>query len=332
MQTVMIYKEKKESKLGVTFYRKDPQEGGQEHAAIVSRLAQNAVSEGKLQPGERIMSIQGMAVQNPLHAARLLRESEGYLRIGKLPKRDDFDANYARYAEVEAENARKAMEAALPGQAPQATPRTDAATPRGPNAATTPLLTGLRVINQPGTPGSSSDNKVEGLKLAIDTAGANIQAMQQQVAQATGEKVQEFQQNIGNLSARAGSFFANLAASLPTENNKRNKAALRIQRVFRAFSARGQFHEERGAVLMLQAASRRKKAQEELNEKKMQKQDWAARGIQGSGKRMLRAKKAKAKHAQEAEEAAAAAAAKSSGGGGIMGKLSRSLSFSKRNR
>jgi hypothetical protein len=40
------------------------------------------------------MSVQDQDVRGPLHAARLLRESEGYLKIKKLPKRADFDAKY----------------------------------------------------------------------------------------------------------------------------------------------------------------------------------------------------------------------------------------------
>ena len=44
----------------------------------------------------------------PADAARMLRESEGFMKIGKLPKRDDFDANLDRYQQIEAEEARQA--------------------------------------------------------------------------------------------------------------------------------------------------------------------------------------------------------------------------------
>ena len=113
-QEVILYKESKDSKLGVTFYRRDPQEGGVPEAAIISRLGATGPAVGKLFIGERIMSVQGQDVQGPLHAARLLRESEGYLKIKKLPKRADFDAKYEEYAQIEAENARKAIEAEEP--------------------------------------------------------------------------------------------------------------------------------------------------------------------------------------------------------------------------
>ena len=45
------------------------------------------------------MSVQGQDVRGPLHAARLLRESKGTLKIEKLPKRADFDAKYEEYAQ-----------------------------------------------------------------------------------------------------------------------------------------------------------------------------------------------------------------------------------------
>ena len=93
-QEVILYKESKDSKLGVTFYRRDPQEGGVPEAAIISRLGATGPAVGKLFVGERIMSVQGQDVRGPLHAARLLRESKGTLKIEKLPKRADFDAKY----------------------------------------------------------------------------------------------------------------------------------------------------------------------------------------------------------------------------------------------
>jgi len=335
-QVVNVYKENKDTKLGVTFYRRDPQDNAVPNAAIISRLGAAGPAAGKLAVGERIMQVQGVDVEGPLHAARMLRESEGYLRITKLPKRSDFDANIEKYAAIEQANARAAMEAALPGQQPQSTPRTDAATPRGPGAGTMPLLTGLRVINQPAPSNSSTPPDVgTNVKLALDVAGANVQAMQAQLAQATNKGVQDLQTNLGNLSARAGKFFGGLAAALPTEENKRNRAALKIQKAFRAFAARGQFHEERGAVLMLQAASRRHKAQAVLKYKKDEKL-WAALAIQIKWKRHLRRKRAakQAAERQAAEDAALANAPASARGSspGILTKLSRSLSFSKRNK
>jgi len=318
-QEVILYKESKDSKLGVTFYRRDPQEGGVPEAAIISRLGATGPAVGKLFVGERIMSVQGQDVQGPLHAARLLRESEGYLKIKKLPKRADFDAKYEEYAQIEAENARKAIEAAQPGQAPQATPRTDAATPRGPGAgAPGPLLTGLKVINGPGAPSSSAPAPTP------PPGGLNIAA-------GFANFMQGAEQNFGQLSARAKSVFESVAEAIPTEENRlkkelraKNRAATRIQKCFRAYKARGQFHEERGASLMLQAAVRRRQAQAELKLKKDNLRQWAATKIQSGARHMIyRKKKSKAEERKRQKESSIM---------GQMGKMARSLSFTKRNQ
>ena len=313
----MLYKESKDSKLGVTFYRRDPQEGGVPEAAIISQLGATGPAVGKLFIGERIMSVQGQDVQGPLHAARLLRESEGSLKIKKLPKRADFDAKYEEYAQIEAENARKAIEAAQPGQAPQATPRTDAATPRGPGAgAPGPLLTGLKVINGPGAPSSSAPTPPPG--------GLNIAA-------GFANFMQGVDQAAGQLSARAKIVFESVAEAIPTEENRikkevraKNRAATRIQKCYRAYKARGQFHEERGASLMLQAAVRRRQAQAELKLKKDNLRQWAATKIQTGARHMIyRKKKRLAEERKRQKENSIM---------GQMGKMARSLSFTKRNQ
>ena len=123
MTTVTLYKEDKDTKLGITFFRRDPQDGASGNSALVSRISPSGLAANELSVGERIMSVQGVSVEGPLHAARMLRESEGFMKIGKLPKRDDFDANLDRYQQMEQEAARNAMAQALPGQEPQRTPR-----------------------------------------------------------------------------------------------------------------------------------------------------------------------------------------------------------------
>ena len=75
---IILYKESKDSKLGVAF-------DNVPEVAIISQLSATSPAVGKLFVGERIMSVQGQDVQGPLHAARLLRESEGFLKIKKLP-------------------------------------------------------------------------------------------------------------------------------------------------------------------------------------------------------------------------------------------------------
>ena len=73
---IILYKESKDSKLGVAF-------DNVPEVAIISQLSATSPAVGKLFVGERIMSVQGQDVQGPLHAARLLRESEGFLKIKK---------------------------------------------------------------------------------------------------------------------------------------------------------------------------------------------------------------------------------------------------------
>ena len=156
MTVETVYKDTKDTKLGITFFRRDPQDDAPPDSAIVSRIGATGPAAGKLNVGERIMTVQGVPVQGPLHAARMLRESEGFLKIGKLPKRADFDDNFDRYQQIEAEAARAAMAATLPGQTTASTPRTDAPTPRGPGASGAQVpqqyAQGLRPLNQGGAP------------------------------------------------------------------------------------------------------------------------------------------------------------------------------------
>ena len=306
---VTLYKDTKDTKLGITFFRRDPQDGAQPGSAIISRIGATGPAAGLLNVGERIMTVQGVPVDGPLHAARLLRESEGFMKIGKLPKRADFDDNLERYQQIEAEAARAAMAAALPGQTAQSTPRTDAATPRGPGGnVPTQFASGLRPLNQGGPPGLDMS--------ALDTTGAQLSA-----------RAQAAQQNIaegwGQLSARAGKMFegwgnkvAGLGEIIPTQANKETRAARKIQAAWRSCAARGHFHEERGAVLMLQSAQRRVKAQKAAQYKKAMKH-WAAVVIQERYRRYkLKQKKQALENTPKKQ--------------GIGSKIVKSLSFSRR--
>ena len=69
-----------------------------------------------------------------------------------------------------------------------------------------------------------------------------------------------------------------------------------IQKCWRAYSSRGHFHEERGAVLMLQSAARRKKAQSVLKYKQTLR-EWAAIVIQENWRRYKLRKNAAASSA-----------------------------------
>jgi len=90
-------------------------------------------------------------------------------------------------------------------------------------------------------------------------------------------------------------------------------------------------------VLMLQAAARRQKAQD-IGKSKRKHVDWAAMTIQGNWRRHKKKQKRAAQRAVDeararllgAQQAEAAAAAKASPG--VITRLSRSLSFTKRNK
>ena len=66
---VTIYKESIETKLGVTFYRRDPQEGSGDNSAIISRLTGVGPAAGVLAIGDRILQVAGCDVDGPLTAA-----------------------------------------------------------------------------------------------------------------------------------------------------------------------------------------------------------------------------------------------------------------------
>jgi hypothetical protein len=96
-----------------------------------------------------------------------------------------------------------------------------------------------------------------------------------------------------------------------------------IQKGFRAFAARGHFHEERGAVLMLQSAARRKKAQQ-VRKYKATLVNWAAIVIQENWRRHKLREKAKLEQAKKGAEQTPKK--------GIGSRLVKSLSFSRRKK
>ena len=94
----------------------------------------------------------------------------------------------------------------------------------------------------------------------LNTAGAQISARTQEALGGIGAFWGQLSARANHQVSKIGSELNKLGESVPTENNKRLKAARTIQKAWRACAARGHFHEERGAVLMLQSAARRKKA------------------------------------------------------------------------
>ena len=92
--------------------------------------------------------------------------------------------------------------------------------------------------------------------------------------------------------------FAAIGEALPTEankNKKENRAARLIQDTFRGHADQSTFQEMRGAAIFLQAAMRRRKAMQLLEQKKHDLQTWAALKIQDSFRRYLQRKKRKGK-------------------------------------
>ena len=212
-----LYKESKDTKLGITFFRRDPQDNASRDSALISRIGAAGPAAGKLSVGERVMTVQGVPVEGPLHAARMLRESEGFMKIGKLPKRPDFDEKLEYYQQLEAEAARAAMAATLPGQQPQSTPRTDAPTPRGPGAGSSvpaQFASGLRPLNQQQPPPSGlSLNIGDGLQ----NTGAQLSARAQEMTQGIGDFWGQLSARASTHVAKLGSGISKVAENIPTQ-------------------------------------------------------------------------------------------------------------------
>jgi len=153
--------------------------------------------------------------------------------------------------------------------------------------------------------------------------GAQLSARAQEVAQG-------FLQNSARFFENVGRQFNTAVENIPTQTNKETRAARKIQTAWRSCAARGHFHEERGAVLMLQSAQRRMKAQKAAQYKKALKY-WAATVIQERWRRhKLRQKHKEAMAAQAAQISAVVTTPKKSGG--LVSKIVKSLSFSRRKK
>jgi len=173
-------------------------------------------------------------------------------------------------------------------------------------AAQAQYSSGLRPLNQQGA-GSPSGLQLNNMNLA-----------------------QNLQQAGGQLSARAGKWFDQVGKNvqkvgelLPTQTNKETRAAVKIQKAWRSYGAQAHFHEERGAALMLQSAARRRKAQA-VRKYKETLISWAAIVIQEAYRKHKL--KQKAKELAEANNSAATPRSK----GSVVGRLAKSLSFSRR--
>jgi len=122
-QYVTLYKPERSQKFGIRFFS---YEETKERAAkpkgkaapkipmgaFVAMTAEDGAAHECFFRGERIVSIGGWPIEGPQHCAEVLRESEGYVRVGVLPPLPGFDVSMGDNEEV-----------------PPATPR-DVPTPR----------------------------------------------------------------------------------------------------------------------------------------------------------------------------------------------------------
>ena len=100
-RTVVVVKEDVETRLGISFFSRDPQEGAVAHAAVLKRVDCHLPAAGILRPGDQILAIDGMRVHGPSHAIELLGACEGNVKIRIQPKRADFDAKERAYESID---------------------------------------------------------------------------------------------------------------------------------------------------------------------------------------------------------------------------------------
>lgn len=110
-QSVTLYKEAHDVPIGLSFF---PHEeavavGGYPGEVIVRKARAGMAAAGKLNSGDRVLSIGGVHVKDGLHAALTLRESEGYIRIEFLPAPENFAA-VALFAERQRQRKRNPCE------------------------------------------------------------------------------------------------------------------------------------------------------------------------------------------------------------------------------
>lgn len=303
-----IYKEAKHTKLGVTFFRQDQQPGAPSTSALVSRVGETGPAAHQLEIGERIMSVQGTAVEGPLHAAKLLRESEGYLRVGKLPKRPDFDENLSEYLRLDAELV--AAQLAPKPQPPKLNVEAAAAMPTG---------------------GGESEGFLNSARRHLDSISSI------NLGEQAGELTARGIRALGAVGTGVVDAVDAVAAVLPTQENRERRAAVTIQTARRGAQARQRYGAERAALLLLQSSIRRKLAADQAGKVRRYKrtlENWAALVIQEARRnqivrRKLRERARLRASAEAAERAAAASASK--GPLASAKRLARSLSFTRRN-
>ena len=96
-RTVTLYKGDKNQRLGISFLsvedarRRGNQDSIDEKLTVVAMVAEDGPAYTLLRRGERVISVGGVALEGPVHAANTLRQSEGYLKVTVLPPLEGFD-------------------------------------------------------------------------------------------------------------------------------------------------------------------------------------------------------------------------------------------------
>ena len=224
------------------------------------------------------------------------------MKIGKLPKRADFDEKLEYYQQLEAEAARAAMAATLPGQQPQSTPRTP--TPRGPAPARRAGSVLWRAA--PGQPAAATGRALAqhwrgpakyrraalGACHGDDSGHRRLLGAARRVQVRKSRRLAPASIRSPRISRRRCASRGRTRSAPPQPQTLAHPIVLlRNRRLrprrqtrgawrrdapkgYRAFAARGHFHEERGAVLMLQA--RRGKKAQSVRQYKATLVNWAA--------------------------------------------------------
>jgi len=95
-QLIVVYKERRAQLLGIRFFSEADVEarGGSASGSIsviVAQVAGDGAAHGLVRRGERLVSIDGVAVRSPSHAAEALRQGVGELELALLPPLNGFN-------------------------------------------------------------------------------------------------------------------------------------------------------------------------------------------------------------------------------------------------
>ena len=275
VKTVALYKAALHSKLGITFFRH-----GFMSAAVISQLEPTGIAAHSLLEGEQIVSVQSVLVENPLHAADLLRKAVGYIRVGRLLRRADFDPKeHARLVDAEREagldswRRQEAVELVSRHIAePERPPAPLVFNRKGHPPAQLPRL--ALPLSLPGVASSSSDPP--GVSTLIDPA------------MPLSARVSKF----GELLSVAASELFDYIQPGAQLRKQQHAAAVSVQAAFQRHAAQRGYLRQLDAALRLQSAARRRAARSALRDLQMEQylqlqRNWAAMVVQEAFRRHL---------------------------------------------